>query len=174
MYLIQLLQFVLAGFIVAEIQSLTSRDTRLNELQIINAGVPIISEYTPHSKAAFPTQVPGTLTLRNDVLQVEKWTAASLYPKFLIAMANTGLFGLCISYSCPDVLDSVFTCQPGGTRGSDRKRGHLPSSHFHSPPQYCWAHQQHDHTFLSSDLASACRKHQQWRHKKETEQGVNE
>lgn len=49
MYLILLLQFVLAGFIVAEIQSLTSRDTRLNELQIINAGVPIISEYTPHT-----------------------------------------------------------------------------------------------------------------------------
>lgn len=36
MYLILLLQFVLAGFIVAE-------------LQIINAGVPIISEYTPHT-----------------------------------------------------------------------------------------------------------------------------
>lgn len=52
--------------------------------------------------------------------------------------------------------NSVFTCPPGGTRGSDHKRGPRLSSHFHIPQLLCWAHQLHDRTFPASDQVSAC------------------
>ncbi len=57
---------------------------------------------------------------------------------------------------CSDVTLQL-TFQPDGTRGTGRRTDRLQSAHCHSLQEHCQAPQQHDHTCLSSDPASACR-----------------
>lgn len=70
-----------------------------------------------------------------------------------------GRFVLNTSGSVQPCTDATLklTFQPDGTRETGRRTDRLQSAHCRSLQEHCQAPQQHDHTSLSSDPASACR-----------------